>query len=71
MKKERVKSISVSPRKNKKYRAKVYDSKTKKYRNIDFGAKGYEQYKDSTRIKKYSNKNHGRDILIKKQKKDL
>ncbi len=58
MKTERIKSIKVSPNKNKKYRAEVYNKKTKKTRNIDFGARSYEQFKDSTKIKKYRSKNH-------------
>ncbi len=58
-KKERIKSIKVSPNKRKKYRAVVSNKKTKKERNIDFGAKGYEQFRDSTKIKKYKSKNHG------------
>jgi hypothetical protein len=56
---ERLRSIKVSPRKGKKYRAEVYNPGTKKTRNIDFGAKDYQQYKDSTRLKKYRSKNHG------------
>ena len=56
---ERLRSIKVSPRKGKKYRAEVYNPETKKVRNIDFGAKDYQQYKDSTRLKKYRSKNHG------------
>jgi hypothetical protein len=56
---ERIKSIKVSPNKNKKYRAEIYNPKTKTTRNIDFGARDYEQFKDSTKIKKYRSKNHG------------
>ena len=55
---EKVKEIKVSPRKSKKYRAKIYNPKTKEYRFIDFGARGYAQYKDSTKVKKYSKKDH-------------
>jgi len=57
--KERIKSIKVSPKKNKKYRATVSNNKTKKLRDIDFGARDYQQYKDSTKLKKYKSKNHG------------
>jgi len=56
---ETLRSIKVSPNKNKKYRAEVYNKRTKKVRNIDFGARAYEQFKDSTKIKKYKNKDHG------------
>ena len=59
VKKEKLKSIIVSPNKNKKYRAEIYDPQTKRTRHIDFGARDYEQYKDSTKLKKYSFKNHG------------
>jgi hypothetical protein len=44
---------------NKKYKVIVEDKKTKKRRTLQFGAKGYEQYKDSSPLKLYSNKNHG------------
>ena len=58
MKIERIKSIKVSPNKNKKYRAEIYNKKSKKTRHIDFGARSYEQFRDSTKIKKYKAKNH-------------
>jgi hypothetical protein len=57
--KERIKKIIVSPNKKKKYLAFVYNPNTKKIRKIHFGARGYQQYKDKTKIKKYKNKNHG------------
>lgn len=56
--KERVLKITVSPRKHKKYRAFVSNPKTKVKRVIDFGDNRYEQYTDSTPIKKYKTKNH-------------
>ena len=43
----------------KKYTARVMHKKTRKIRHIHFGAKGYEQFKDSTPLKLYSSKNHG------------
>lgn len=65
IKKERLVKIQISKRKNKKYVATVIDKKTKKTRLIHFGDKRYQQYKDSTPIKKYSNKNHN-DTLRRK-----
>mgnify|MGYP006085794155 FL=1 len=44
---------------DKKYTARIMHKKTKKIRHIHFGAKGYEQYKDSTPLGLYSSKNHG------------
>lgn len=55
-KKEKIISISVS--RHKKYKAIVKNIKTGKTRTIHFGAKGYQQYKDSTQLKKYKSKNH-------------
>ena len=55
---EKLLKIEVSNAKNKKYTAFVYNSGTKKIRKIHFGDKRYEQYKDSTNIKKYKNKDH-------------
>ena len=50
---------------NKKYKVIVEDKKTKKKRTIQFGAKGFEQYKDRSPLKKYSSKNH---LDIKRRK---
>jgi len=50
--KERIKSIKVSPNPKKKYRATLTNGRT-----IDFGARGYAQYKDQ--IGKYASKDHG------------
>jgi hypothetical protein len=44
---------------DKKYTARIIHKKTRKIRHIHFGAKGYQQYKDSTPLKLYSSKNHG------------
>jgi hypothetical protein len=57
-KKEIIKEIIKSPKQFKKYRAIVQNKSTKRIRKIDFGDNRYEQYKDSTKLKKYSNKNH-------------
>lgn len=56
---EKIIEIKVSRIKGKKYVAKVKHLITKKERNIHFGAINYEQFKDSTKIKKYKNKDHG------------
>ena len=57
--KEKIIYIEVSKRKEKKYMAIVKDLITKKERKIHFGARDYQQFKDSTKLKKYSGKNHG------------
>jgi len=57
--KERIIKFEKSPNKLKKYRAYVSNIKTGKVRMIDFGAKGYEQYKDRTPLQLYASKNHG------------
>tara|TARA_Y100001970_G_scaffold196195_1_gene238562 strand:- start:191 stop:901 length:711 start_codon:yes stop_codon:yes gene_type:complete len=44
---------------DKKYTVRVMNKKTRKIRHIHFGAKGYEQFKDSTPLGLYSSKNHG------------
>jgi hypothetical protein len=43
---------------NKKYRVVVEDKKTKKKRTIQFGAKRYQQYKDSSHLGLYTKQNH-------------
>lgn len=55
---ERVVQIQASPIRGKKYRAFVSGPKGAR-RSIDFGAVGYEQFKDSTKIGKYRSKDHG------------
>ena len=57
--KEKIASIKVSNRKEKKYMVIVRNLKTKKERIIHFGARDYQQYRDSTKIKRYASKNHG------------
>ena len=57
--KERIVNILISPNKSKKYLAMIYNAETKKVRKIHFGARGYAQYKDSTKLKAYSQKDHG------------
>lgn len=42
-----------SPRKNKKYRAILPNNKT-----VDFGDSRYQQYKDTTGLGLYTNKDH-------------
>ena len=43
---------------NKKYKV-VINFKDGRRKTVQFGAKGYEHFKDSTPLKLYSNKNHG------------
>lgn len=47
-----------SKTKGKKYDAIIEDMKTKKRQTIPFGAIGYEQYRDDTKLKLYSRYNH-------------
>jgi hypothetical protein len=56
--KEKIIHVEVSKRKAKKYMVIVKNLETKKERKIHFGARGYEQFKDSTKIKQYSKNNH-------------
>lgn len=42
----------------KKYTAFIKNKTTKKVRKIHFGASDYQQYRDSTPLKLYANKNH-------------
>ena len=56
--KEKIIHIEVSKRKEKKYMIIVKDLITKKERKIHFGARNYQQFKDSTKLKRYSKKNH-------------
>jgi hypothetical protein len=48
-----IKQWMASPLKNKKYRVILSNGKT-----IDFGDKRYEQYRDTTPLKLYSNLDH-------------
>lgn len=56
---ERILEITKPTVKNKKYTAVVENIKTNKQRKISFGGLGYEQYKDSTKLKLYAKYNHG------------
>ena len=51
--------IEKSKAKNKKYVAIVRNKITKKERKINFGDSRYENFRDSTPLKLFSNKNHG------------
>lgn len=55
---ERVLEIKKSPNPRKKYRA-IVASPGARPRAVDFGATGYEQFRDSTKLRIYENKNHG------------
>ena len=57
--KEKIVKIIQSKNKMKKYTAFVRNISTGKERKIDFGARDYAQFKDSTKLKKYSHKDHG------------
>ena len=57
--KEKIIKFEKSKRKGKKYMVIVENKKTDKQRILHFGATGYEQFKDSTPLKLYSNGNHG------------
>jgi hypothetical protein len=57
--KEKIIDIKVSNRKEKKYTAFVQNIITRKERKLHFGARNYQQFRDSTSIKKYEKKNHG------------
>ena len=63
--KERLKKITKGPP-NKKYTAVVEDIVTKKTRKISFGASGYQQFRDSTKLRLYSDGDH-RDVLRRKK----
>lgn len=57
--KERIVRFNKSTKKGKKYEAIVKNIKTGTTRKLHFGAIDYQQYKDRTPLKLYSNKNHG------------
>lgn len=53
--------IQVSTRKNKKY--DIYTKQNDKYKYLlSFGDKRYQQWKDTTKLKHYSNLNHNDNI---------
>ena len=54
--KERLIKIVLSPNPKKKYRAIV--SKGERTRSIDFGARGYDQFTDSTKLHKFKARDH-------------
>jgi len=56
--KERIVKFEKGPN-FKKYTAYVQNKQTKKTRKIHFGDNRYEQYRDSTPLKLYANRNHG------------
>ena len=56
---EKIVKILPSERKGKKYMALIRDNTTKKTRVLHFGGLGYEQFKDSTGVGKFTKKNHG------------
>ena len=55
---EKIIKIEKSKVKGKKYTAKVKNIKTGKTRKINFGALGYQQFKDRTPLKVYKSLNH-------------
>ena len=65
--------IVPSKAKNKKYAAIVTDSHGKK-KTVNFGDSRFEQYRDSTNIGKYANKDHSdikrRENYYKRHGKD-
>ena len=60
---------------NKKYNAILVNKATKKIKRIPFGASDYEQYKDTTGMGLYSNKDHNdkkrRQLYRQRHFKDL
>ena len=56
--KEKIIKIEKAKTKGKKYTATVQNRKTKKNWKINFGATGYEQFKDRTPLKLYKKFNH-------------
>ena len=57
--KERLVSLEASRRANKKYKATVRSKETGKTRVIHFGHSSYPQFRDSTPLRKFSEKDHG------------
>ena len=55
---ENILEIIKSKNINKKYTAIIINNNTGNKREISFGARGYKQYKDSTKLKLYSKSNH-------------
>ena len=55
--KEKIIKFEKGPR-DKKYSAYIQDKKTKQVRKLHFGAKGYQQYRDSTPLGIFSKNDH-------------
>lgn len=64
--------FEISPLKSKKYRAWLKDGE--RVFKVDFGAKGYAQYRDQTPLKAYSSLDHNdlkrRERYYKRHSKD-
>ena len=58
-KKERIVNMKKSDIQHKKYTAFIKNISTGKIRQIHFGDNRYQQFKDSTKLKKYAHLNHG------------
>ena len=58
----KLKGFERSNTKNKKYDAILINKTTKKEKRIPFGDSRYQQYKDTTGLKLFSNKDHGDSI---------
>ncbi|MAR50769.1 MAG: hypothetical protein CML42_06560 [Rhodobacteraceae bacterium] len=56
--KEKIIDLKKGPGK-KKYTGHIKNISTRKVRKIHFGHKDYQQYRDSTKLKLYTKKNHG------------
>jgi hypothetical protein len=71
----KLKTFERSNTKNKKYNAVLINKTTKKIKRIPFGDSRYEQYKDSTGMGLYSNRDHNdktrRDLYRNRHNKDL
>jgi hypothetical protein len=55
---EKIMTIEQSKARGKKYTAKVKNFKTGQTRKINFGALGYQQFKDRTKLQVYKDLNH-------------
>jgi hypothetical protein len=69
------KRFEQSKRKNKKYDAILINKITKHEIRVPFGDSRYQQYKDNTGLKIYSNVDHGsktrQELYIKRHKNDI
>jgi len=57
--KEKIIKFEKAKNPSKKYTVYVQNKKTKKIRKLNFGARDYQQYRDSTPLGLYKSKNHG------------